>query len=217
MQNKNTGMVVVLIVGILLVVLLIGGAVMMGSGFGMDSGMLSWIGGYRGDYAHPDTVATTQGDQIVARAKNWVDRHVHYGLFEKPANPDNDYYNYDQNKFSSTNAASNGWYRTDCSGFISYAWQLSANPDTTALRNYAQPISRDDLAPGDAINNEQSTDSGHVMLFVHWTNKDQGKFYAYEQIQPGTTDSNYTLAKSGDKYTISELPGKGTWVFQRKK
>ncbi len=45
MQNKNTGMVIAIIVGIVLVVLLLGGVVgIMVSGFSMNSEMLSGIG-----------------------------------------------------------------------------------------------------------------------------------------------------------------------------
>ena len=45
MQNKNTGLVVVIVVGIVLVVLLLGGAGMMGFGsYGWGSGMMGGFG-----------------------------------------------------------------------------------------------------------------------------------------------------------------------------
>jgi hypothetical protein len=140
------------------------------------------------------------GAQIVARAKKWVDY---------PPVPYN------------RNASKDG-YRTDCSGFVSYAWQLidsnnnkiSANTDT--LKNYAVYIDFAALQPGDAVNNELlgnvtndngPWDDGHVVLFVRWVPGKEGtKFIAYEQnsYYGSAVETTLTLIPKGNGYTIKE-------------
>jgi len=104
------------------------------------------------------------GSQIVARAKIWVDNKV---LYNQGAYRDG--------------------YRTDCSGFASYAWQVkksngqSDNPDGIRLANdYGVNISFSSLQPGDIINNMRQGNSGHVVIFVRWITTGS-KFEAYEE------------------------------------
>ncbi|MEO6775701.1 MAG: hypothetical protein ABI467_22265 [Kofleriaceae bacterium] len=59
-------------------------------------------------------------------------------------------------------------YRSDCSGLVSWAWELPAPGHTTAtLAPYDTSVSHAidaiDLLPGDAINNDH-----HTMLFAAW-------------------------------------------------
>ena len=72
-------------------------------------------------------------------------------------------------------------YRTDCSGFVSMAWQLGVNPSTRmqaplkfdwsfALDSYA------DLLPGDALNKD-----GHIGLFAGWANAEQTAMYILQE------------------------------------
>jgi hypothetical protein len=111
----------------------------------------------------PDTAT---GEHSVERGALWVaakvpycqaPNHQHDGdtacasTCERPANPDWDP------------------YRSDCSGFVSWAWELPPPGRTT--RNFA-PFQTDlthtidalDLRAGDAVNN-----SDHIMLFKTWT------------------------------------------------
>ena len=60
-------------------------------------------------------------------------------------------------------------YRSDCSGFVSWAWALPApGLTTTTLAPFANDVTHaiegEELRPGDAINNAE-----HVMLFEAWT------------------------------------------------
>ncbi len=62
-------------------------------------------------------------------------------------------------------------YRSDCSGLVSYAWQLPAPGAVT--RDFApfrigltHEIRAVALRPGDAVNN-----AGHVMIFAGWTSR----------------------------------------------
>lgn len=79
-------------------------------------------------------------------------------------------------------------YRTDCSGFVSYSWELKGSdgkpisPDTVALGNtYGIDISLGDIQSGDIINNKRSGNSGHVVLFVNWLDESQTRFMSYEE------------------------------------
>ncbi len=92
--------------------------------------------------------------EILARAKNWVDKGVIYGA---PGAPD----------------SAGHRYRTDCSGYVAMAWRLpSPAPDTKRFINtgsspwYALD-SMDDLLPGDAMVRHNG-DTGHIELFSHW-------------------------------------------------
>ena len=60
-------------------------------------------------------------------------------------------------------------YRSDCSGLVSWAWDLPApGAVTSGLAPYetssSHTVNGIDLVPGDALNNET-----HVMLFAGWT------------------------------------------------
>jgi hypothetical protein len=94
-----------------------------------------------------------------------------------------------------------GAYRTDCSGFVSYAWQLTQqngdpiSPTTVALQNYSNDLADlskgvtatalragfDKLKPGDIINNNLPDDGGHVVIFVNWLDQSRTSFLAYDK------------------------------------
>lgn len=104
------------------------------------------------------------GSQMIARAKIWVDNKVPYNQ-----------------------GAYRDGYRTDCSGFASYAWQVKNskgekdNPDGIRLANdYGVKIDFSALQPGDIVNNMRPGNSGHVVIFVRWITTGS-KFEAYEE------------------------------------
>jgi hypothetical protein len=66
-------------------------------------------------------------------------------------------------------------YRSDCSGFVSWAWELPPPGRTTrtlapADTTVSVVINIEDLAPGDALNGP-----GHVMLWGGWNDEATGK------------------------------------------
>lgn len=138
-----------------------------------------------------DVNATTARAQIIARALVWVELGVPYY----------------QGKIRDG-------YRTDCSGFISYAWELKdangqpVSPDTIALgNNYGIDISLEDIQGGDIINNKRAGNSGHTVLFVGWANDEHTKFMAYEENggYGKAIQSELTIAYLADgNFTISE-------------
>ena len=105
---------------------------------------------------------------------------------------------------------------------MSYAWGLSTSATTVTLKNYATTVGFDSLQPGDAINNEQPGNSGHVVLFVQWINKAKGTFIAYEENggHSKAVQTTLTLVKSSNTLgwyisQYSSIPR--TWIAQRKK
>jgi Mg-chelatase subunit ChlD len=158
--------------------------------------------------------------QIIARAQTWVEHEVPYNQSNYPDG-----------------------YRADCSGFVSYAWQLTngnnkpSSPDTVALGNsdpkkgpvYATDIRFSVLQPGDIINNKRSGNDGHVVIFIRWRTT-LSTFEAYEENADPNGDGNLSDGKAiksiltleslpGDQYTIKEFEdytrAKGPYYAQR--
>ena len=157
------------------------------------------------------TVQPAKVNTIVQRAKVWVDRKIPYSQ-SKTAYP------------NGSLAPLTKGYRTDCSGFVSMAWHLPAKglavPNTVALSQYATTLTnKDQLQPGDAINNRKWGNSGHVVLFLKWTNKRRGKFIAYEERgSKGAIQSKLTLRRKGQAWTIQEFGTQhNPWYLERKK
>jgi len=80
-------------------------------------------------------------------------------------------------------------YRSDCSGFVSWSWELPPPGRTTrTLAPYdtsqSAVIAVADLEPGDALNG-----AGHVMLFGGWTDEAAGKALILQESRCGTVAS----------------------------
>src|SRR6266851_8020231 len=74
----------------------------------------------------------------------------------------------------------------DCSAFVSKAWGVSRQT-TDTLASVAQPISKDELQAGDALNLTTGKDpegDGHVRMFDRWANAAHTKMYVYEETPP---------------------------------
>ena len=136
--------------------------------------------------------------RILQRAKAWVDARVPYSMVKE--------YN---------------GYRTDCSGFISMAWELGTS-FVTATLPHTVVNNPDDLLPGDAINNKKWANEGHVVMFVQWSgnwNQGKRKFVAYEENYGyrGAVQTTLTLEKFGNAWNIPEYPDHAPWYLQRKR
>lgn len=102
----------------------------------------------------------------VARGQEWVAAKVPY--CQAPNHKPDD----DKACSSTCTRANNSlWdpYRSDCSGFVSWAWGLAAPGRTTselapAVQDITHTIDPLALLPGDAVNKP----SDHTMLFVEW-------------------------------------------------
>jgi MYXO-CTERM domain-containing protein len=107
-------------------------------------------------------------------------------------------------------------YRSDCSGFVSWAWDLPAPGRVTGEfapyeTDITTVIQASDLRPGDAANRNSG---GHIVLFEKWTTVgseamfmeepgcDSSTPYAHEFTSAVTLDgSNITIAYEGEAFT----------------
>ncbi len=139
-------------------------------------------------------------DEVLARAQQWVDLQVPYcgGV-----NGGTDYI-----CGGICERAHAAWddFRTDCSGFVSWAWQIPDDPTSDAYTvDRAGPdgwstISIDSLAAGDAV-----TTNGHIKLFSRFVSSNAAEILeeydcgevAHRAVQNFTRSGN-TLYFSGD-------------------
>jgi uncharacterized membrane protein YgcG len=107
-------------------------------------------------------------------------------------------------------------YRSDCSGFVSWAWDLPAPGRVTSEfapyeTDITTVIQASDLRAGDAANRNSG---GHIVLFEKWTTPgseamfmeepgcDSSTPYAHEFTSAVTLDgANITIAYEGDTFT----------------
>lgn len=106
-------------------------------------------------------------------------------------------------------------YRTDCSGFVSWSWNLPPPGRTTygfapLDTSITTAINVDDLRPGDALNNEN-----HIILFGGWTNDAHTKARLLEEYDCGqvAVDRIRSISKSSSKQV--NVPGSGTFTAIR--
>jgi hypothetical protein len=134
---------------------------------------------------------------VLARAQVWANQNIPY-----------------------TQACANdpgGYYREDCSGFISMAWELSTslittefNPSYNGGDSRFRTISRSALVPGDALVRDDTGDPGdsaehHIVLFVGWGSADGGA-HRYADIQEESTFGVGTIADNN-----VDLVGNSFW------
>jgi uncharacterized membrane protein YgcG len=122
------------------------------------------------------SAAAITGSTIVSRGMEWVDAKLHY------CQAAHDAVDYDSSCWPwegpshrcdrESNAAWNA-YRSDCSGFVTFAWGLPAVGDggyvTSEFAPYGTSFSHtiegSALEPGDALN---KTPDEHIILFKQW-------------------------------------------------
>ncbi|MFD3927992.1 hypothetical protein [Streptomyces sp. NPDC058614] len=97
--------------------------------------------------------------EVISRAKSWVG----IGL------------NYDQG------GEYQGW-RTDCSGYVSMAWNLGSSLTTNTFipEGVAEWSTKDSLLAGDVLLNDDTGNSGHVAIFSSWTDSSHTQYMGYE-------------------------------------
>ncbi|MEU9097511.1 FG-GAP-like repeat-containing protein [Streptomyces sp. NPDC048361] len=111
--------------------------------------------------------------EVLTRAKTWSDVNVPYSQ-------------------TSYLTSYGNKYRTDCSGFVSMAWNLATSSGnnwgetTGTLMNFTSAIGKDDLKPGDVLLNPAAGDAGHVVIFNGWANDAHTAYDAFEEAGHGT-------------------------------
>jgi cell wall-associated NlpC family hydrolase len=166
-----------------------------------------WVGTIDVTATFADGTTETQSFAIPAYASDWVNLEfrrnpaVELGAKWLSVNPDYNqqaYVNIDNSLASGIKdivyRPTVGYYRTDCSGFVSYAWQIpgAIQPDGGALHYgknnpdgsktyYSYPLNFYDLQPGDMVVNPLPGNSGHVILFAGWADQSNNVFVGYDQ------------------------------------
>ncbi|MDH6538540.1 hypothetical protein M2167_001050 [Streptomyces sp. SPB4] len=113
-----------------------------------------------GQFALAAAPAPISRSQVIARAETWVGIGLGYNQ-----------------------GATYQGYRRDCSGYVSMAWQLATPGQTTnsfGPAGISRVIGKSELKPGDALNNDKSGNSGHVVLFEGWADSSQSSYWGYE-------------------------------------
>lgn len=94
-------------------------------------------------------------------------------------------------------------YRSDCSGFVSWTWQITDDPSTDGyIVDRSGPdgwstVAISDLKPGDAL-----VCDGHIKLFAGWMGNDFSQAQVYEESDCGLVaqKNTQTLVKSDDTH-----------------
>jgi hypothetical protein len=126
--------------------------------------------------------------EVLARAQYWVNKAVVYS------------------QERSVGDSAGRKYRTDCSGYVSLAWNLGTSLDTKGFSSYSRKIVLDsvhDLKPGDAILRE-----GHIELFAKWKDPSDHTDGAYVYSLNGPPDRDW--AKGPGRNTHGQV-GFNTW------
>ncbi|APU16434.1 MULTISPECIES: hypothetical protein [Actinoalloteichus] len=119
-------------------------------------------------------------EEIMARGRTWVDAGVPYSMSR--------------------------WhegYRTDCSGFVSLAWNTGASYTTRTIYQVSHEITKDELLPGDALNWRHwqgDGQIGHIRLFGGWLDDARSRYWVYEQTPPRATYNEYTWSQTQATY-----------------
>jgi hypothetical protein len=109
-------------------------------------------------YSGGKASANSVTDQVIERARAWVLAGIPYSM-----------------------QATYQGYRTDCSGFVSFAWGLpSPGLTTDNLDAVALPIPKEALHPGDILNNRGNGVAGHTLIFAGWNDSNRSSYAAYE-------------------------------------
>jgi cell wall-associated NlpC family hydrolase len=120
----------------------------------------------------------TRREEILARARCWIDAAVPY---DRQGTRDG--------------------YRTDCSGYLSYAWRLDRSYTTRDLDQVCRPIGTSQLLPGDGLlwQNQSGDEVGHVVIFAAWRDAARTVAAVWE-LAPGcarTSQYHYVLDLAG--------------------
>jgi hypothetical protein len=133
----------------------------------------------------------------VARAEQWVAVKLHYCQAPNGAR------DYDAACSTYCNRTANPkWdpYRSDCSGFVSWAWNLPAPGRITTQfapfqKDITHVIMASDLQAGDAINNAE-----HIMIFKEWITPNKKAIFLEE---PGCSSTKPYARETTSDVTIS--------------
>ena len=140
------------------------------------------------------SAAAISGSTIVSRGMEWVDAKLHYCQAAHDAvDYDSSCWAFEGSSHRCDRASNAAWnaYRSDCSGFVTWAWGLPPVGDggyvTSEFAPYgtsfSHTINGSQLEPGDALN---KTPDDHIILFKQWVSVGHTAIFMEE---PGCSSS----------------------------
>jgi hypothetical protein len=134
------------------------------------------------------TSSDISGSTIVSRGMEWVDASLHYCQSARGAvDGDSSCWAWEGASHVCDRESNSAWnaYRSDCSGFVTWAWGLPPVGDGGYVTGDFAPfgssishtIAGSDLQPGDALN---KTTNEHIVLFVRWETVGQSAVFLEE-------------------------------------
>jgi hypothetical protein len=159
--------------------------------------------------------AAISGSTIVSRGMEWVDAKLHYCQASRGAvDDDSSCWAWEGSSHRCDRESNSAWnaYRSDCSGFVTFAWGLPAVGDggyvTSEFAPYGNSFSHTiqgiDLEPGDALNKDPDE---HIILFKEWTSKGHTAVFMEEpgcsSSEPYAHEFTSNVSISGDKVYVS--------------
>ncbi len=121
---------------------------------------------------HPAADLKLTREDILTRAKSWIDERVPYSQEAKHTNQ-------------------YGTYRQDCSGYVSMAWGLKTARWTGDIMQVATRIDKKNLLPGDSLWVHSSAHQ-HMALFIRWADAAKTQAVVWEEYRSGTVASQRT-------------------------
>ncbi len=138
--------------------------------------------------------AAISGSAIVSRGMDWVNAKLHYCQAAHGAyDGDSSCWAWEGPAHRCDRESNGAWnaYRSDCSGFVTWAWGLPPVGDGGYVTgnfapfgtSFSHTINGSQLEPGDALN---KTSNEHIILFKQWVNPGHTAVFMEE---PGCSSS----------------------------
>jgi hypothetical protein len=160
------------------------------------------------------SAAAIAGSTIVSRGQQWVSAQLHYCQAAHGAvDYDSSCWAWEGSSHRCDRESNSAWnaYRSDCSGFVTWAWGLPPVGDGGYVtsdfapydNSFSHTISGIDLQPGDALN---KTPDEHIILFVKWDSKGSSAVFMEEpgcsSSEPYAHEFTSNVSISGDKVYV---------------
>ena len=179
-----------------------------------------------GDDGSGTSTDAITGSTIVSRGMQWVDAKLHYCQAARGAyDGDTACWGWEGSSHRCDRKSDAAWnkYRSDCSGFVTWAWGLPPVGDGGYVTGDFAPFSSEishtihggALAPGDALN---KTDNEHIILFKHWSTPGHSAVFMEEpgcsSSEPYAREFSSHVTISGDKVYVDY---EGAWFYAVRK
>ncbi len=179
-----------------------------------------------GDDGTGSSTDAITGSTIVSRGMQWVDAKLHYCQAARGAyDGDSACWAWEGSSHRCDRKSDAAWnnYRSDCSGFVTWAWGLPPVGDGGYVTGDFAPFSSEishsinggALAPGDALN---KTDNEHIILFKNWSTPGHTAVFMEEpgcsSSEPYAHEFSSHVTISGDKVYVDY---EGAWFYAVRK